>query len=222
MTIDNTPERRHCLYNIWHSKDHKIHKLVRQELYRKNRNIIGEDDGNTNGTDEVSVLKENNLHLLANPSLPLPKRPMTRAKKGHIDNGDDAELSTNSETSFILTPIEWKTVFSRSQQKLNDEWRNILSKKLSSCGITCSVRFVKAHVKEGERKQQCKYFWCRAKCTGECCERSYLIRLKDQVDLNTSAIFHVKISGKENHNAKVETMRRQLTGEERYRVGKKL
>jgi hypothetical protein len=122
-----------------------------------------------------------------------------------------------------LTPTEWKAVFSRTQKNLNVGWTKIFSDKLSSYGITCPVSLYRAHVKEGERKRQCEYFWCRAECTGKYCTRSYLIKLKDKVDdLNTSPIFRVQISGAENHDAKVEIMTPQLCGEECYHVGKKL
>ncbi len=120
--------------------------------------------------------------------MPLPERPNTRVNQAKTVNGNNAQLSAVSETSFILTPSEWKAVFSSTQKKLNDSWTKIFSDKLSSCGITCSVRFYRAHVKEGERKRQCEYFWCRAECTGKYCTRSYLIKLKDKVNEDSNCI----------------------------------
>ena len=76
--------------------------------------------------------------------------------------------------------------------------------------------------KRGKRKWRCQYFWCRAKCTGEFCTRQYLIILKDAAVFNTSPTFIVKISGIEMHDAESAKISRQLCGEERYRVGKKL
>ena len=121
---------------------------------------------------------------------------------------------------MALTASEWKAAFSRTRQKMNDGWTKIFYEKLKSYGITCEVRFRKSHIKKGKRKHTCKHFWCRASCTNSHCTRSYFFILKNQPDVNTSALFLVKVSGKENHNPKKETMACQLRGEERYRVGK--
>jgi hypothetical protein len=120
-----------------------------------------------------------------------------------------------------LTPSQWKAAFSRTHQKVNDDWTMIFSDKLTSSGITCSVSFRRSHIKKGKRKQECKYLWRRATCTNSKCTRSYLIILKNQVDVSTSALFLVQISGIENHDAKVETMARLLRREKRFSVGKK-
>ena len=121
-----------------------------------------------------------------------------------------------------MTPEEWKAAFSRTHQKLNDGWTKIFSDKLSSCGITCAVKFRRGYIKEGKRKQKCAHFWSRADCTGEICTRSYLIVLNEEADEKTSPMFRVRTVGEENHDAKIATMARQLRGEERYRVGKNL
>ncbi|CAF3816881.1 unnamed protein product [Rotaria sordida] len=196
LGIDNTEQRRNSLYNIWHLKRHKIVQLVEIELKRKNRNIIDGDDGDISRIEEVSVREDNNAHLLPDPSLPLPEPPNTRTKQPGTINGNNTERSIVSETSFILTPSEWKAAFSCVQKKLNDGWTKIFYDKIIPCGITCS-------------------------CTGKYCTRSYLIKLTDQADFNTSPILHVQISGTERHDAKIETMSRQLCGEERYRVGER-
>ncbi|CAF3963280.1 unnamed protein product [Rotaria sordida] len=196
LGIDNTEQRRNSLYNIWHLKRHKIVQLVEIELKRKNRNIIDGDDGDISRIEEVSVREDNNAHLLPDPSLPLPEPPNTRTKQPGTINGNNTECSIVSETSFILTPSEWKAAFSCAQKKLNDGWTKIFYDKIIPCGITCS-------------------------CTGKYCTRSYLIKLTDQADFNTSPILHVQISGTERHDAKIETMSRQLCGEERYRVGER-
>jgi len=103
---------------------------------------------------------------------------------------------------------------------MRDGWTTIFYNKLKSCGITCAVGVRKSHIKKGKRKYNCKSFWCRATCTNRECYRSFFIVLKNQPDVNTSALFLVKMFGKVNHNAENVTMARQLRGEERDRVGK--
>ena len=44
--------------------------------------------------------------------------------------------------------------------------------------------------------------------------------LKENVEIGSSAMFRVEISGEVNHDRKKEKMSRHLTGEERRRVGK--
>ncbi|CAF4443150.1 unnamed protein product [Rotaria sp. Silwood2] len=45
--------------------------------------------------------------------------------------------------------------------------------------------------------------------------------VNDSVDFNGSPTFRAQISGAERHDAEIATMKRQLCGEERYRVGKR-
>jgi hypothetical protein len=220
LGINGTERRRQSLYKIWQLKRHNIDKRVESELKRKNKNTIDGNNDDISQIEELSVQEDNKSHLPPDPSLPLPKPPNTRGNEAKTVNGNIIERSIVSETSFILTPSEWKNAFSSSQKKLNDGWTKIFSEKLESCGITCSVSFYRAHVKGGKRKRRCQYFWCRAKCTGMYCTRSYLIKLKEPADFNTSPIFRVHISGTERHDAKIAIMSRQLCGEERYRVGK--
>jgi hypothetical protein len=222
LKVNHNEKIRHSLYDIWNSKRRNIDQLVKEELKTINTNDNDRNDGDIDEIDGITAFAKTKSKLLPDPSLPLPQRPNTRAKKAKRVNNDNTGHSIVSETSFILSPSEWKAAYSRTREELNDDWTNILSNKLPSCGITCSVKFRKSHMKEGERKQNCLYFWCRADCTGEFCTRSYIIILKEEPNENTSPIFRVRISGIENHDAKRETMARQLRGKERYRVGKKL
>jgi hypothetical protein len=50
--------------------------------------------------------------------LSLPERPNTRVNQAKTVNGNNAQLSAVSETSFILTPSEWKAVSSHTQKKI--------------------------------------------------------------------------------------------------------
>lgn len=219
LKIDHNEKIRHSLYKIWHSDARDVCKYVEEELKRKNTNFNDGNDGYINQTVAISV-SENKSKLYPDPSLPLPQRPNTRSNEANDVDNDEIKDSTINQTSFILTPEEWKAAFSRSRQKLNNGWTKIFSDKLTSCGVTCAVRFRPGHIKEGKRKRNCAYLWCRADCTGEICTRSYIILLKEEVDERTSPMFRVRIEGEENHDPTIATMSRQLRGEERRLVGK--
>ncbi|CAF4110856.1 unnamed protein product, partial [Rotaria sp. Silwood2] len=179
LELDNTEKRCHSLYNIWRSTVHCVPERVKKELGRRKKNIIAGDNDNISTKEEVSVQKTNNVQLLPDPSLPLPEPPNTRTCKAKTVNGNIAEQSTVSVVSFILTATEWKAVLSCTKKELHDGWTKIFSDKLTSCGITCALQFFKAHIKKGKRKRRSKYFWCRSKCTGKYCTRSYFIKLAD-------------------------------------------
>ena len=220
LEIDHNEKVRHSLYNIWHSKHNGIAKLVKKELETVGINANDGDNGGINEAEEVSSTGKSIPTLPSDPSLPLPQKPNTRINKSENVHNSVTQKSTIDDMSLALTPIEWKAAFSRTLQKMNEGWTNIFYEKLKSCGITCALCFRKSHVKKGKRKHACKFFWCRATCTNSECTRSYFIILKNQPDVHTSALFLVRVSGIENHNAKAETMARQLRGEERHRVGK--
>jgi hypothetical protein len=219
LKLDHNEKIRHSLYNIWHRKRRNIKRLVKKKLKSISRNKSDGDDDDIDEAEKFSVAEKNTPNLPPDPSLPLHVRPKTRASPPENLDDNSTQSSTSSDISFTLTASEWKAAFSRTRQKMNDGWTNIFYQKLKSCGITCAVSFKRSYVKKGKRKHVCERFWCRTKCTRSKCTRSYLIIFKNQTDVNTSALFLVRISGKENHNAKKETMARQLCGEERYRVG---
>ena len=220
LEIDHNEKFRHSLYNIWHSKRNGIDKLVDKELKTIGKNEDDGDDGNIEEAEEISFTEESIPNLAPDPSLPLPQKPNTRNIQAENVHINVTQKSTINDISLALTPSEWKAAFSRTRQKMNKGWTDIFCEKLKSCGMTCALRFRRSHVKKGRRKHTCKYFWCRASCTNSECTRSYFIILKNQPDVYTSALFLVRVLGIENHNAKAETMARQLRGEERYRVGK--
>ena len=192
---------------------------MREELARKGRNTFDESDDNISELEEGSVEKNEKLNLVPDSSLPLPEHPNTRSNQREDISDKNVEHSVVTEMSFILTPSEWKAAFSSTQEKLNDGWTNIFSNKLIACGITCSLRFGNRHIREGQRKSSCSYFWFCAACTNSSCTRSYRAILQNKVEINTSPIFRLRIFGEENHDGSVETMSRQLRGEERLRVG---
>jgi hypothetical protein len=219
LNLEPNERIRQSLYSIWHKKRHDIDKIVEEKLKLKAESESDGTDGGTVKTEKLAIAEKNIPNLSSKISLPLPMRPNTRANQAK--NLDDASMQNSpvTETSFTLTAAEWKAAFSRTRQEMNEGWTTILYEKLKSCGIVCAVKFKKSHTKQGERKQVCGYFWCRAVCTNSSCTRSYYIILKDEADFNTSVLFLLRISGKENHDPKKETMTRHLTGKQRYLVG---
>ena len=226
LKLKHTEKTRHSLYNIWHLDRHRhrhIRERVKKELEKEDINIHDDGDSNYNrDLEKESIEENNNGNLPPNPSIPLPEPPKTRAREPTSVNGNNTKGATIPETSFILTAAEWKAVFSCTEQKLKDNWISIFRKKLESCGITCSLRFGNKHVKRGERKHSCRYFWFDTSCGILNCTRTYRTILQNEVDINTSPIFRVRIEGEENHDRDIETMCCQLRGEERDRVGMKV
>jgi hypothetical protein len=222
LKIDHNEKMRKSLHKIWYLGRRDIKKLVKKEVKIIKTHKNDRDDGDVDGTEEVSVTERNNSNLIPDLSLPLPQRPNTRAVKAKNINNNDNQSSTIHEISFVLTPSEWKAAFSRTHQKMKDDWTDLFYEKLTSSGIKCPVSFRKANIKKGKRKQACQFFWCRAMCTITICPRSYHIFLKNEPDVNTSALFLVRISREENHDMNIETSARQLRGKNRLLVGKKL
>ena len=100
-----------------------------------------------------------------NLSLSLPVKPKTRSSESDNNDNNNTQNEPTEEISFVLSAAEWKAAFSRTNRKMNSGWTKIFYEKLKICGITCVIAFKKSHVKVGNRKRNCKYFWCRAKCT---------------------------------------------------------
>ena len=220
--LDNNEKNRQSLYKVWRLDRQDIRNRVRQEMKKVKKIKNDGHDGNIDATEDVSVLQNEISNLDPDPSLSLPQRPNTRDKCKEDPSIDTSPNITTSETSFVLSPSEWKAAFSRTQKKMNDGWRKILYDKLISCGITCSMSFRKAHIKTGTRKQACRFFWCRGDCSISICQRSFIIILNNQPAENASALFLVRIIGEDNHDAQAEKHVRQLRGEERMIVGKQL
>ena len=216
LGIDHNEKYRHSLYNIWHSKNDTTKNLKE----RIDTLVVNENTDEINATAEVSIISESIPNLQPDASLPLPQKPKTRANKSKNANNNATKNLITGEVSFILTASEWKAAFSRTRQEMNKGWTKIFSTKMVPCGIKCAIAVKKHHIKKGERKTICKSFWCRARCTNSDCTRSYFITLRNQPDIYTSVLFHVRIYGTENHNRDKQTMACQLRGEERYLVGK--
>ena len=108
--LDNNEKKRQSLYKIWRLDRQDIKKRVKQEMknVRKERN--DGHDGNIDATEDVSVSEREISNLVPDPSLPLPRQPNTRGKCKKYSNIDESPDSTTNETSFVLSPSEWKAV----------------------------------------------------------------------------------------------------------------
>jgi hypothetical protein len=222
LQLNHSEATRQSLYKIWHSNRHKIVELTKQKVSVVGRNKSDGNDGGINRIEDSSVPERNNINLMPDPSLPLPERPKTRANQKENAGINNTQSSVIKEISFVLTANEWKNVFSCTHQKLKEGWTDIFYRKLTSSGVQCSVSFSKSYIKKGKRKHACQFFSCCATCTINICYRRYRIILRQQPDLNSTALFLVQIFGEENHNINIEISARQLRGENRFLVGKEL
>jgi len=221
LELDHSEKTRHALYHLLRSKIHKVGELVEQKKRTINREENGEDNSEINQREENSVPEKNNLILLPDPSLPLPQRPNTRDNQANNVNEKKKKKLIVSEMSVVFTADEWKNAFSRTNQEMKDDWTKIFNAKLKSSGIECVLKFKTPYIKEGERKRNCRFFGCFAKCTISICERVYQMILQSEPSENSSTLFLVRIFGEQNHNVDIATGTRQLQGTERFLVGKK-
>lgn len=125
-----------------------------------------------------------------------------------------------NETCISFTPIEWKSVFSRTHQKMKPDWRKIFYDKLIAKGIKCPLSIAKPHIRKGKRKHNCKFFGFNATCSISICPRKYQVLLKNEPDEISMIFFVVKMFDEEYHDRSIETYALQLRGKERLRIGK--
>ena len=218
LQLNHDENTRHALYDILHSKRYNIDKLMEKKKCVDNGKNFDRDNNIIYTKEEQSILEEKNL--VSEPSLPLPPRPQTRTciQKNEIDN--IIHKSYNTEISTVFTIEEWKDTFSRTHQKMEPNWTDIFYKNLTVSGIKCPLKFKTPYIKQGMRKQRCRFFCCYATCTISMCSRKYQITLQQQPNENSSVVLLVRIYGEENHNSTVETSARQLRGENRLLIGK--
>ena len=231
LELDHSEKTRHALYHLLRSKTHNVGKLVEEKKRTINRDEDdsnmnqreknGEEDSDINQREENSVQERNNSILLPDPSLPLPQRPNTRGNKTNNDDDKKKKKIIVSEMSVVFTADEWKNAFSRTRQKMKDDWFDIFNDKLKSSGIECVPKFKTPYIKEGKRKRNCRFFGCFAKCTIGICERIYQMILQTEPSDNSSILFLVRMFGEVNHNVDIATAARKLRGKERFLIGKK-
>jgi len=213
--LQHNIQTRASLYKIWLGNRHQIKDLVNKKQLSRNTNHSHSNN------DDILVTETDNQNLLPDLSLPLPERPNTRANKAKKGDKNDNQSSVVNETCISFMPIEWKSVFSRTHQKMKPDWRKIFYNKLIAKGIKCPLSIEKARIRKGKRKHNCKFFGFNAACSISICPRKYQVILKDEPDKVSVIFFVVKMYEEENHERSIETYALQLRGEERLRVGKK-
>ncbi|CAF1561002.1 unnamed protein product [Adineta ricciae] len=113
-------------------------KLVEE----KKRNINPNRD--IDHDDHPSDLNQINSTLAPNFSLPLPQPPGTRARdKNEIVDVDNNQDYFVGQISIVFSVTEWKNVFSRTNQKMKDDWTNKFREKLTvrETRTTCALKF---------------------------------------------------------------------------------
>lgn len=221
LELTHDEKTRHALYHLLRSAAHGTSKLI-EEKRTSNQGEKDEDDLGTRIDTDRRPARKNDSTLLPVPSLPLPKRPVTRATQQEDADKNDASNSIINDTSFVFNPIEWKDVFSATHQKMKKDWTDIFYKKMTALGIKCPVKFKTPYIKKGKRKRNCRFFCCVASCTLGICTRTYQIILRNQPDESSSVLFLVRIIGYEQHDANVEIAGRQVRAQFRSLIGKGL
>ncbi|CAF1551302.1 unnamed protein product [Adineta ricciae] len=213
LKLDHSQSTRHSLYKIWLNDKHEVKRLVDAKLEKINRNA--------NNDSDIYVSNKTNTDLLPELSLPLAQPPLTRSReRNENDNVNDDGNSFVEQISIVFSTTEWKDAFSRTKQKMKDDWTTKVNKKLTvkGTGITCTLKFTTPYFKKGERKKKCCDFSCNITCTIKGCNRKYIMKCPSLPDENSSVLFLVQIFGKEDHSNGPGC--RKLTGKERMLVGK--
>lgn len=214
--LEHNELTRASLYKIWLGNRREIKQLVESKQQSCNAN---QNHSNNNNT---TVVNSNNRNLPPELSLPLPERPNTRVNnKKETDANHDNQSAAIDELCISFTPLEWKSVFSRTHQTMKPDWRDVFRAKLKSEGIRCLLRIEKAQIKEGKRKRNCKFFGFNAACSISICPRHLRVILKNEPNETSMIFFIVRIYKEEKHDKDIETSAVQLRGGERLRVGKK-
>ena len=220
LKLDQTESSRRSLYNIWHKNRHQIQDLVETATAAIPDNEEEDIDDNSarGATSSDSSRKQSPLQPLT--SSPIPVRP-----KRHLQGNEDVDADRKkgnvvNDHSIAFTAVEWKAVYSRTDRKMKAEWTTAFAAKLRASGFVCTLRFKSPSFKKGERKKNCRFWCCYAKCTTTSCSRGFHIILRDEPSAGTALLFLVRTFGEENHDAAVEVAARPLKGEERLLVGK--
>lgn len=123
--LKHDTQTRVSLYKIWLNNRRKIKDLVEEEQRARNRNQ------NHNNNNDIPATEINNRNLLSDASLPLPERPNTRANQDKKADDNDNPSSVVEEICISFTPIEWKSVFSRTHQKSKVAYKDFVGKNVS-------------------------------------------------------------------------------------------
>ncbi|CAF5181556.1 unnamed protein product, partial [Rotaria magnacalcarata] len=130
---------RHSLYNIWNNNRHNIQKLVarRKREMHMSVNTADQAQSENDGTSE-----KNKLSLHPDPSLPLPEHPNTRTYAAKNKEETTVKNSNTNHFSLAFSAVEWKETFSRTHQKMKDNWTITFYNKLTLSQVTCPVKFM--------------------------------------------------------------------------------
>ncbi|CAF5145186.1 unnamed protein product, partial [Rotaria magnacalcarata] len=216
LKLDDNEKNRHTLYKVWRGDRHKIHALVDEKKSEIKINKIKEQEGyESNSTGNNSVSEKVIAPLHSEPSLPLPEPHNTRTYQKAITSGNFYERHCIKTEFISLTRIEWKDTYSRTHKKTKPGWTRIFNEKLRSIGNTCSLRFHSACIPSGVRKHNCSDFWFSTACTGDKCQRKYIVSHRRDMDNNLMLLFRVDTYGEENHSEDNIMRPRKISGEER-------
>ncbi|CAF3331402.1 unnamed protein product [Rotaria socialis] len=222
LKLDDNEKNRHTLYKVWHGNRHKIHALVDEKKSEIKINKIKEQEGyENNSTCNNSVSEKVIAPLHSEPSLPLPEPRNTRTYQKAITSGNFYERHCIKTEFISLTRIEWKDTYSRTHKKTMPGWTRIFNEKLRSIGNTCSLRFHSACIPSGVRKHNCSDFWFSTACTGDKCQRKYIVSHRRDMDNNLMLLFRVDTYGEENHSEDNIMRPRKISGGERLALGKR-
>ena len=220
MNLDQTEGIRRSLYNIWIRNRHQIKDLVAMQTTTiaddANLDI---DEADSASSDIVSVSSRKQVPLQTMVSSPIPVRPKRQLHRDKCPDGNSKKGSTATDHSIVFSAAEWKKAYSFTYRNMKAGWADIFAAKLTASGFVCTLEFQSPVFKKGERKKNCRYFVCRAKCTITICARIFHIILQQEPIAETALLALVRTYGEANHDAADETGARQLTGENRLLVG---
>lgn len=220
MNLDLTEGIRHSLYNIWIRNRHQIRDLVAMKTTNMANDANSDIDEADSASSEInSTSSRKQLPLQTVVSSPIHVRPKRQICRGNGPNEDRRREDIATDQSIVFSSDEWKKVYSRTNRKMKEGWTKIFADKLTASGFVCTLKFKSPVFKKGERKKNCRFFICYAKCTTTICPRTFHIVLPQEPSDETQLFVLVRTYGEVNHDAAVETAARQLKGEERLVVG---
>lgn len=209
LNLDPTETTRRSLHNVWQRNRHQIRDLVAMQTMTDGNDEISDlDYAGSVSSDVVSVSLRKQLPLQTMVSSPLPVRPKRQRDKENDSNGNGIKKNIRTDHPIVFSADEWKKVYSRTNRKMKEGWTKIFADKLTASGFVCTLKFKSPVFKKGERKKNCCFFICYAKCTTTICPRTFHIVLPQEPSDETQLFVLVRTNGEANHDAAVETAAR--------------
>ncbi|CAF3173478.1 unnamed protein product [Rotaria socialis] len=221
LSLNDNERIRLALYKTWREDRHQIHDLVGEKKNEIKIDEIKEVSDESNKTGKNSIDERVIAPSHSEPSLPLPEPYNTRTYQKAITSGNFYQRRCIRTEFISLTRIEWKDAFSRTHKKTRSGWTRIFDEKLRSIGNTCSLRFHSANIPSGVRKHNCSDFWFSTACTGDKCQRKYIVSHRRDMDNNLVALFRVDTYDEENHSEDNIMGPRKMDAQERDCIGKR-